>query len=196
MTPGFRPYIRHVCAAHQRGTRCCPAHGRACPLTSVHAVEPGSAEGARLADQARITLAHSPTLWVQTAHAAYPVGRHGATAEGSVAMALCADNPLVGDVNRQRREVPAVVAAAELGPAGPPDRVRSRAWLSGWLRETHPFEFEDLTRVITATVRGPQVTRRPRDLRLLVFDVTEVLVPEGVGAETIFSIDLTDYALA
>lgn len=196
MTDPARPYVRHVCAAHQRESATCIAHGQPCPLTGVRSVEPGSPAGTRLAAQARHTMRRSPTLWVQTAHASGPVGWHATTAQGSIVLGLGEQNPLVLDVTRRHGDVPAVAAAAELGPAGGPDRVLHRTWLAGWLRETSPLEFEELTRLLIGSVRGPYVAQRLPGLKVQLMDVAEVLVPEGAGSVVVHSVDLTDYALA
>lgn len=196
MTEPARPYVRHVCAAHQRTSPTCIVHGQPCPLSVVSAVEPGSAESTRLASLARKTLQRSPTVWVQTAYAAGPVGWPASTSQGSVVLGLNVDNSLVPEVARRGSDVPAILAAAELGPAGKPDRIMHRAWLAGWLRETSPLEFEELTRVLIGTVRGPHVAQRLPGLKVLLMDVAEVLVPQGAGSGAIHSVDLTDYALA
>jgi len=149
-----------------------------------------------LAEQARATLRRPSTVWVKTAHVAGPVAWHATTPEGSVALALSAENNLVADLQRQLGDLPAVLAAAELGPAGTPDRVLHRVWLAGWLRNAWAPEVEELTRLVTGRGPCPHVARRVPDLRVLVLDVTEILVPEGRGSEAIYSVDLIDYALA
>lgn len=196
MTESSRPPVRQVGAAHQSQTPCHRTHAHDSPAGRVRTVEPGWPEGTRLAEQVRATLSRSPTLWVQTAHVAGPVGWHGLTPIGSVVLGIHAQHSLVADVRRHGLEVSGVVAAAELGPAGMPDRVLHRAWLAGWLREVDGFEFDEMARLATGTVRGPHVARRLPQLRVLVLDVAEVLVPEGAGSEAIYSVDLTDYALA
>lgn len=196
MTTPARPYVRHVCAAHQREPSSCLAHGRGCPAASIRPVAAGSPEGIRLAERARHTLSRSPTLWVQTAFAAGPIWWHGCTPDGSVALAVSAENPLAAGLPGRQCDLPTIVAAAEVGPAGGPDRVPHRAWLTGWLRETDELEVTWLNRLITAQTGGPQVNRHIPDLALLVVDVAEVLVPEGQGPEVIHSVDLADYALA
>jgi len=191
-----RAYVRHVCAAHQHKSVCCLAHGAVCPLTSASLLQPGAPDRVRLAEQARATLRRSSTVWVQTAYVAGPIAWHATTAEGSVALALSAENHLITDLERQLGDVPAVLAAAELGPAGSPDRVLHRVWLAGWLRKAWVPEVEELIRLITGQGRCPHVARRVLDLRVLVLDVTEILVPEGRGPDAIYSVDLIDYALA
>lgn len=191
-----RPYVRHVCAAHQRSHAACPAHGGECPGRLIRAIARGTEDSVRLAQRARDTLAHSPTLWVQTAHVAGPQAWHTTTAQGWIGLALSAANPLVNDVRQHGCPIPAVVAAAELGPAAGPDRVLHRAWLAGWLRAADPLEFEEVTRLITGAVRGLHVTRRIPEPTALLVEVAEVLVPEGHEDRVLCSVDLTDYALA
>jgi hypothetical protein len=88
------------------------------------------------AERARTVVRASPSLLVRAGGTAAEVFRHGTGPAGMLVLVVAPEHPVAARVRQVPGGLPVGVDAADFYPVPLPDRLRGRARLVGWVRET------------------------------------------------------------
>jgi hypothetical protein len=163
--------------------------------------------GPSLAERARTAVRLAPTLRIRTGHgstghaggehARGEADRHGTDEIGSLVLVVADDHPVAVAARDSVGGLPATVDADDLCPVPVPDRVRSRARLTGWVHEPAAFLRRPLA--LRTAQRGNiedlgELLDIGHGRTVLYVNITEVAVRVGRGAPV--TVPAGDYATA